>query len=801
MPVRQDLRSRWAKLVAMDWRELFDRVRQENCKRLDASLAHLGYEFAAGELNAGPARQPRFFFQPEGVPALISALRERLPQQAELIVRQAEKICRHRFDLMGYEDLDCGEEIDWHCDHVHGKRAPRKPFYQIRYLDFEEVGDSKVTWELNRHQHFVTLAKAYWLTGEEKFPAEIFRQWRHWHAVNPYPIGINWVSSLEVAFRSLSWLWMYFLLARSAVMPAGFHQQWLRAQALNGRHINRYLSTFFSPNTHLLGEAVALFFLGTLCPELRSSNDWKQRGWEIVLHESGRQVRADGFHFEQSTYYHVYALDFFLHAAILASVNGLTLPAEFEHTLEKMLDALFVLSRPGLPPRFGDDDGGRVFDPARNCSEHLLDPLATGAVLFGRGDFKFITGGLREETLWLLGEQGVEEWDRVPTAPPKHESAALASSGIYIMPGRELTCQLVVDAGPLGALAAGHGHADALSICVNSKGRALLSDSGTFEYVGDGPERNLLRGTGAHNTLRIDGADQSDVRGPFSWMHLPSAKAEVWIQGETFDLFVGSHDGFTRLAQPVMHQRWIFSLKGNFWVVRDLAVGEGQHRLEISWHLGPEMQLQQGNIVGVRNGEDQLAILTVEGHGWSQEGHKDWWSPCYGRKQPNMVLNFSTVARLPAEFVTLLVPLEVGTTDVGKIICDPSKNREESVKGYRCTTPDARHGFFFGKAGESWKSEAWASDAEFLYWAMDRHNQVRHLIFCNGSWVDVDDKRLVMCERKVSRCELLLEETGFNILSSSDQESVSVQDPLSILTVHAAAVLPNGDAVVPDMAK
>ena len=100
----------------------------------------------------------------------------------------------------------------WQSDVVHGKRGPRKPWFKVKYLDFEEVGDSKITWELNRHQHFVTLAKAYWLTGDDKFAREIFAQWTHWHKENPYPLGMNWASSLEVAYRSLSWIWTLFLL-------------------------------------------------------------------------------------------------------------------------------------------------------------------------------------------------------------------------------------------------------------------------------------------------------------------------------------------------------------------------------------------------------------------------------------------------------------------------------------------------------------------------------------------------------------------------------------------------------------
>jgi hypothetical protein len=162
----------------------------------------------------------------------------------------------------------------------------------VRYLDFDEVGDSKITWELNRHQHLVTLAKAYRLTGDTRFSEELVRQWRDWHAENPYPVGINWASSLEVAFRSLSWVWVDHLLRGSPQDFSEFHDELVRGLAIQGRHIERYLSTYFSPNTHLLGEAVALFFLGTLYPQIAAAQRWQALGWEMILAESSRQVRV-----------------------------------------------------------------------------------------------------------------------------------------------------------------------------------------------------------------------------------------------------------------------------------------------------------------------------------------------------------------------------------------------------------------------------------------------------------------------------------------------------------------------------
>src|SRR6185437_15379030 len=99
-------------------------------------------------------------------------------------------------------------------------------------------------------------------------------------------------------------------------------------------------------------------------------------------------VRADGLHFEQSLYYHVYAIDFFLHARILAARNGIAIPSDYDATIERMLNAMAVLGRTGHVPRIGDDDGDRLFDGQRNRPGHMLDPLATGAILYRRGDFK-----------------------------------------------------------------------------------------------------------------------------------------------------------------------------------------------------------------------------------------------------------------------------------------------------------------------------------------------------------------------------------------------------------------------------
>jgi uncharacterized heparinase superfamily protein len=758
----------YKRVRAMSREEIADRLRQQTTARLDWWRYQAGMS-PTSRLRSAPLSQaqPHFFFLPDAVPQLCARLRQLFPKETEQIVRRAEKVCQHRFDLMGYTDLDYGVEIDWHCDRVHGKRALRKPWFRIRYLDFAEVGDSKITWELNRHQHFVTLAIAYRLTGEEKFAVELFRQWKHWHRENPYPIGINWASSLEVAFRSLSWLWTYYLMSGSSAMPEGFREELLRSLAISGRHIECYLSTYFSPNTHLLGEAVALFFIGTLCPELPSSSRWQQRGWSVIQQEAGRQVRPDGWHDEQSTYYHIYALDFFLHAVVLASRNEIAVPESLERTLERMLQALYVAARSGPVPRLGDDDGGRLFDGQRNLTGDLLDPLAAGAVLFHRGDFKSVVGGLRVETVWLLGEQGIAEFDHLPAAPSAHASTAFPDSGIYII--SDGAGQVAVDAGPQGTDTAGHGHADALSVVINYNRRPLLIDSGTYQYVGPGDDRDRFRGTKAHNTLVVDGCDQSEPKGPFSWVNLPNVHAEGWITGETFDLFVASHDGYCRLAEAVTHRRFVFSRKGSFWFVRDQAAGRGQHQLDLYWHLSPDLSPVDGRHVIFRGEDAELSILVPENCGWSRNLLQQDWSPTYGRKEAHNVLHLSTTATLPVELATLLLPAGRTTTLESRFA--PVVAAESAVC-YRFTTGSESHVVIFGQT-KPWTMGPWSSDAEFLYCCEDANTQRRRLICCNGGFVDAGGRRIISSPETFLRCEILSAEGEPRVVCSHPATAVN----------------------------
>ena len=770
----------WSPLSNMSWDELETRVRQEVSKRLNVTLCGIGLQPGRSGLRSPSGPPGKFFFSTDELPKRISLLREHLSHEAEDIVAEANETCHHRFRLLGYRDLDYGAEIDWHLDAVHGLRSPLIPWFKINFLDFAQVGDHKVTWELSRHQHLVTLAKAWLLANEEAYAREILAQWYSWQRANPYPLGVNWASSLEVAFRSLSWIWLPHLLAECPVVPSSFQNDLLRALALNGRHIERYLSTYFSPNTHLLGEAVALFFIGTLCPQISSAENWKKNGWRIVQEEVLRQVRPDGVYFEQSLYYHVYALDFFLHARLLASRNGMMIPSEFDGVLKKMLAVIQALAQTGPPDGFGDDDGGRVFNPRRNRAEHLADPLAIGAALFQ--DENLRTGAtLTEETIWLFGEQGLPCTTQPTDARSRPKSQSFRDGGLYIAGSSEpFPQQMVIDGGPQGTGRSGHGHADALSIKLALCGRSWLVDAGTFCYNGHGGERNTFRGTRAHNTLAVDNLDQAEPEGPFAWSSIPHTRAELWITGTTFTLFAGSHSGYERLHEPVRHRRFLFHLHGSFSLVRDVVEGSGSHLLETSWHFAPDLEAScrgSGFVAAPVLGQsanlkepNHLTLFPIADPRWKSELLLQYVSPAYGAKLSAPVVRCSARVGLPAEHAVLLIPAFGGLEEAGEFFRDDRQHINAGIPeaAYRHRRGDTTHAMIFRQAQQAlWNFGPWTSDAKFLYCCV-KNQRVDHLVFCEGSFAHLRGESLISHDATLQWLEWTNRE-GQHQLACSDE--------------------------------
>ena len=590
--------------------------------------------------------------------ATVNELRRVWPNAEREIIERANQIVAGRFDLLGFKQLFFGDPIDWHLEPIAQKRSPLVHWSQVDYLESSLVGDKKIIWELNRHQYFVTLGQAYWLTGDERYARTFVAHVESWMAANPPKLGINWASSLEVSFRTISWLWALAYFADSPSVTDRFLLAMLKFLYLAGLHIENYLSTYFAPNTHLTGEALGLFYLGTLLRDLRVSERWRHTGRRILLSCLSLQLRADGVYFEQSSYYHRYTTDFYLHFWILSQRNNETPPPK--EKLSQLLDHLLYITRPdGTSPLFGDDDGGRLVMLDRRAPNDFRAALSTGAVLLNRGDYKYVAAPVAEETLWLLGPESIEGFAVLAAEEPQQRSAAFRDSGYYVMrDGWESTSNyLLFDCGPHGALINAHSHADCLSFEAAVGGRLVLQDPGTYTYTGSGELRDLFRGSSSHNTLTIDHEPQSLPDGPFTWRTVANCASDVWLSRDRFDFVSGRHDGYQRLPKPATPVRSILFLKHDYWIIRDQVLSSGEHDLNLWFHFAPTVnaEVAGGKVICEADPETgfDLVIFGAKGR-WKRED--GWISECYGQRGRAPVCVYETKSRGSAEIITFMLP-------------------------------------------------------------------------------------------------------------------------------------------------
>lgn len=410
----------------------------------------------------------------------------------------------------------------------------------------------------------------------------------------------------------------------------------------------------------------------------------------------------------------------------------------------------------------------------------MIDPLSTGAVLFKRGDFKHLVPDLTEETLWLFGEVGVRTWDELAEIDISKQSAALPDAGYYLL--ASTAAQLIADTGPLGAHSGGHGHSDALHICMQARGRPLLIDPGTSQYVGSGADRSLFRGTGMHNTLLVDGRDQAEIASVFSWHRFPHATVEHWLQTPSCDLLVASHDGYRSLEDPVTHRRWIVSLKNGTYLVRDFLSGSGRHRVDIAWHLAQDLQLAEERTFRVKGTQYSLSFLPAERHGWSEELDTQMCSPAYGHKARMTVLRFHAYVTLPAEFAILLITSEHSSRIMGSF--QRPEHSDLAVSEYSYTTAGAEYSFVFNESGNPCHCDALKSNAKYLCHKKTLATSEEILFLVDGSYARTGELDL-SCSRPVEWAELNLRD-DVQMVSSSDHSALLSPTMLAVRSSQAA---------------
>lgn len=562
---------------------------------------------------------------------------------ARLAVR-AEAILENRLTLFDLEDHPLGDPVCWNYEYKAGRAAPAGFAPDIDYRDHTVTGDCKFVWEPNRHQHLVVLGRAYRATGNPACARHAVRHIDSWLEQCPFGTGMNWRSPLELAIRLINWVWTLELIRPAGVIPAETAQRVTAAAYQHLWEISRKYSRYSSANNHLIGEAAGVFIGASCFSRLRRAGQWQQEARAILLREILTQTFPDGGTREQALGYHQFVLEFFLLADVAARRLGIDFPPEYRDRLARMVEFLSAMREGGDLPMFGDADDGYVLDLGGRLDPDAL--LTTGALVLDRPDL-LPRRPVAEPACWLLGPEAAGRAQVAADASPgrKLASRAFSDSGYYLLQtGTADTDAMSVlfDCGELGfGPIAAHGHADALSVTVRAFGRDVLVDPGTYDYFTYPAWRDYFRGTRAHNTIRVDRVEQSEMLGPFLWGKRVKPRCLQWEPAESGGCVAGEIGAWN--GSGLVHRRTV-SLDGASRTVllRDELQSAGHHVAEAFFHFAEwcEVEAVEPGAVTVRIAGGKHARLLLDRR-WSVEVLRGseapmggWVSRGYHRRSP-----------------------------------------------------------------------------------------------------------------------------------------------------------------------
>jgi uncharacterized heparinase superfamily protein len=431
-----------------------------------------------------------------------------------------------------------------------------------------------------------------------------------WIESNPMGRGEGW-EPYTVSLRMVNWIKLF--------LRQDFREQvqtvWVESLYRQALWLERNIEFHILAN-HYLKNGKALFYVGVFF-EGADADRWLCKGSKILVEEAHEQILRDGGHFERSPMYHSIVVEDYLDTLNLTTGCPGSVPVrEIDLLRGKATQALNFLHDICLP------DGSI--------------PLFNDSALGIAPSF----AALAEYAERLFG------YER-----PSHEHGLQVSphdcSGYFVI--RNLDDMLVVDCGEVGPdYQPGHAHCDTLSFELMSDGRAIIVDSGVYDYE-NSEMRRYVRSTRAHNTAMIDGCEQSEVWDIFRVARRARPiRAKIERIGESKARFSGSHDGFRRLRGRPVHMRIIEYETDGVWTVVDTFSGKGDHRVENFVHLHPDLHARcVGSIISLSLSSNrvvaEIEVLNVT----EIVLEKGWYCPEFGTRLENTVIRLSSSGSLP----------------------------------------------------------------------------------------------------------------------------------------------------------
>ncbi len=474
------------------------------------------------------------------------------------LLAHADEVASGRVRLFGGQDVplrleppaplvhwtEAGNWVDG--DQVIGSNGPN-------------MGDVKYVWEPGRFGWAYMLARAYHLSGDERYPAAFWEHTQTFLRANPPYLGPHWASAQEVALRLMALVFAW------QVFQDSLHSSPQRAAELAraiADHATRIPPTLIyaraQNNNHLLSEAAGLYTAGLALPDHPSAERWRRLGWRWFNRGLQAQIAEDGAYAQHSANYHRLMLQLALWMDCLQRAQGETFLAATQERLAAGMRWLLALVDPrsGGVPNLGPNDGAYILPLAVSPFGDYRPALQAASAAFLRQS-AFEAGTWDEMSLWLVGQQqpGAPPLDRnVPSAAKRNRN----TPHILHSPDGDSWAYLRA-----AHFTARPGHADQLHLDLWWRGLNVAQDAGTYSYNASPPWDNALAKTEVHNTLSVNAHDQMQRAGRFLYLHW--AQAKVWSRSDT--QIVAQHDGYRR--QGILHRRSVSVTPESEWAIFD----------------------------------------------------------------------------------------------------------------------------------------------------------------------------------------------------------------------------------------
>jgi len=417
--------------------------------------------------------------------------------------------------------------------------------------------------QLHRHQWFIPQAKAYRVSGDEKYIQSWIEVYKNWIENNPKPTtGPNTTSwwQLQVSTRIGDQVQLLEYFKNSV----NFTPEWLSTFLVEFAEQADFLVDYpyESGGNILISQANALATAGTLMPEFKNASTWATEGTQGLNESLDTQFNDDGVEYELDFSYHTAAISDFREIYLIAQANNKTnlLSPSYISKLKKATE--FVMDM--IYPNYTIDN----FNDTRSASyskSTLLNRLKEYSAMYPDNN----------ELLWVAteGKNG---------SKPSYTTKAYSTSGYYMLrSGWDKDATMMILKNNYNPTNQWHCQPDNGTFGLYRKDRNFFPDAGVFTY-NTGAARTKYASTVNHNTMTIM-SKTIGVAKPTGQGGVMEGKMIKLETKNNVDILVTEN----QQSDDITHRRTVFFVNQKFFVIVDEGYGASTlgTKTNINFHL------------------------------------------------------------------------------------------------------------------------------------------------------------------------------------------------------------------------